>query len=113
MWGDDCDILSSAPPMCPFLLDNIVGMKVAIVVMDCLLDPACLRNMSSRAHKTQLAITNISQAGVPGLQDFVGAYKRKTAWISMMVTNSFSSLISSLAFIYELAICVIWMNAHH
>jgi hypothetical protein len=39
--------------------------------------------------KNKAAITNISQAGVSGLQDSVGAYERKHVWISTVVTHQF------------------------
>jgi hypothetical protein len=89
--ADDYGMPSIAPPMGPFPLDDSVGMKAAIAVLDRSLDPGvyseCVQWGTFR--KTRSAITNISQAGVSGLQDSVGAYERKHVWISTVVTHQF------------------------
>jgi hypothetical protein len=82
---------SITPPMGPFPLDDSVGMKAAIAVLDRSLDPGiyseCVQWGTFR--KTRSAVTNISQAGVSGLQDSVGAYERKHIWISTVATHQF------------------------
>ncbi len=76
--ADNYGMPSIAPPLGPFPLDDSVGMKAAIAVLDCSLDPGvfweCLQWGTFR--KTRSAITNISQGGVSGLQDSVGANER-------------------------------------
>jgi hypothetical protein len=77
--ANDYGMPSIAPPMGPFPLENSLGMKAAIAVLDGLLDPGvyleCVRWGTFR--QTPLAITNSSKAGVSGLQDLVASYKRK------------------------------------
>jgi hypothetical protein len=89
--ADDYGMPSIAPLMGPLPLDDSVGMKVAIAVLDRSLDPGvyseCVQWGTFR--KTRWAISNISQAGVSGLQDLVGAYERKHVWISTVVTHQF------------------------
>jgi hypothetical protein len=89
--ADDYGMHSIAPPMGPFPLDDSVGMKAAIAVLDRSLDPGvyskCVQWGTFR--KTCSAITNIGQPGVSGLQDLVGAYEQKHVWISTVVTHPF------------------------
>jgi hypothetical protein len=89
--ADDYGMPSIAPPMGPFPLDDSVGMKAAIAVLDRSLNPGvyseCVQWGTFR--KTRSAITNISQAVVSGLQDSVGAYERKHVRISTVVTHQF------------------------
>jgi hypothetical protein len=77
--------------MGPFPLDDSVGMQAAIAVLDRSLDPGvyteCVQWSTFR--RTRSTIINISQAGVSGLQDSVGAYERKHVWISTVVTHQF------------------------
>jgi hypothetical protein len=89
--ADEYGMPSIAPPMGPVRLDDSVGMKAAISVLDRSLDPGvyseCVQWGTFR--KTRSEITNISQAEVSGLQDLVGAYERKHVWISTVVTHLF------------------------
>jgi hypothetical protein len=78
-------------PMGPFPLEDSLGMRIAIAVLDWLLDPGTYDNFVQwetfqRAH---LAVTNISQAGVFGPGALVGAYKRRKMWMSEVFTHSF------------------------
>jgi hypothetical protein len=66
-------------------------MKAALVVLDRSLDPGRYADYVQweTFRKARSAITNISQAGVSGLQDTIGAYKRNRCWISKVPTHTF------------------------
>jgi hypothetical protein len=66
-------------------------MKMAMVLLDRSLDKGVYEATVhwDTFHRTMSAVTNISQAGVGGLKDSVGAYKRKRMFISGVVTHKF------------------------
>jgi hypothetical protein len=80
-----------APPMGPFPLEDVVGMKFAIAILDRSLAPGQNEEFVqwSTFRKTRSAVTNISQAGLEGLTDSIGAYERKRMWISKVPTHQF------------------------
>lgn len=80
-----------APPMGPFPLEDTSGMRVAVGVLERSLDPGSHEEFVQWAtfRKSRSVITNISQAGVNGLGDAVGAYEQKKLWISNVPTHQF------------------------
>jgi hypothetical protein len=66
-------------------------MKAALVVMDRSLDAGRYSDYVQweTFRKAWLAITNITQAGVGGLDDVIGAYEKNRCWISKVPTHSF------------------------
>lgn len=82
---------SATPPLGPFPVADVLGMRGAIAVLDRSLDKGaygpCVQWGTFR--KTMSAITNVSQAGVGGLGDSVGAYQRNKMWISTSVSHQF------------------------
>lgn len=81
----------TTPPLGPFPVNNDPGMKAAIAILDRSLDKgsygpnvqwATFRKLMSGVRKT-------SQAGVKGLGDSVGAYKRNKIWISKAISHQF------------------------
>jgi hypothetical protein len=80
-----------APPMGPFPLEDKSGMRIAIGVLERSLDPGAHEEFVQWAtfRKSRSVITNISQAGVNGLGDAVGAYEQKKMWISNVPTHQF------------------------
>jgi hypothetical protein len=90
-YGDRTGMPSVTPAMGPFPLEDSSGMKVAVAVLDRSLDKGIHAEFVQwdTFRKTRLVVINISQAGVSGLGDAVGAYERKRMWISKVSTHSF------------------------
>lgn len=88
---DRVGILSITPPMGPFPLEDVVGMAVAVAVLDRSLDAGLHEEFVQwdTFRSMRSAVTNVTQAGVHGLQDVVGAYERNRMWISGVPTHSF------------------------
>jgi hypothetical protein len=84
-------IPSITPPMGPFPFEDKFGMAVALATLDRSLDPGIYEEhvQWDTFRKVRSAVTNISQAGVSGLLDVVGAYERERVWISGVPTHSF------------------------
>ena len=82
---------SGTPPMGPFPLADVCGMQAAISVLDRSMDSGKYAEFVQweTFRKIRSAITNVSQAGVGGLSDAVGAYERKKIWISTVPTHTF------------------------
>lgn len=82
---------SATPSMGPWPLEDSVGMKAAIAVLDRSLDKGVYEdNVQWDTFRKQMStVTNISQAGVGGLKNSVGAYERKRMWISNVVSHQF------------------------
>jgi hypothetical protein len=79
------------PPMGPLPLADVVGMRFAIAILDRSLAPGQNEEFVqwSTFRKTRSVVTNISQAGLEGLTDSIGAYERKRMWISKVATHQF------------------------
>jgi hypothetical protein len=82
---------SLTPPMGPFPLKDSLGMSVAIAVLDRSLDPGNYDDFVQweTFRRSRSVVTNISQAGVFGLGELVGAFERRKMWISQVVTHTF------------------------
>jgi hypothetical protein len=82
---------SGTPPMGPFPLSDEFGMKAAMLVLDRSLDPGKYADYVQweTFRKARSAVTNVSQAGVSGLQDVIGAYERNRCWVSKVPTHTF------------------------
>ena len=82
---------SSTPPLGPFPVEDTLGMKAALMVLDRSLDPGLYSQHVQWAtfRKSMSALTNISQAGVSGLGDSVGAYQRNKLWITSSISHQF------------------------
>ena len=74
-YGERTGMPSVTPEMGPFPLDDTLGMKAAVAVLDRSLDPGLYAEhvQWDTFRKARSCITNISQAGVSGLGDAVGA----------------------------------------
>jgi hypothetical protein len=79
------------PPMGPWPLEDVLGMKVALAVLDRSLDKGVYEaTVQWDTFRRQMSgVTNISQAGVGGLGNSVGAYERNRMFISESVTHKF------------------------
>jgi hypothetical protein len=77
--------------MGPFPLMYSLGMSVAIAVLDRSLDPGNYDDFVQweTFRRSRSCVTNISQAGVFGLGESVGAFERRKMWFSQVVTHSF------------------------
>jgi hypothetical protein len=77
--------------MGPFPLEDVFGMKMAVAVLDRSLDPGLYeQNVQwDTFRRLRSGGTNISQAGVSGLSDRVGAFESNKLWISKVVTHQF------------------------
>jgi hypothetical protein len=84
-------LLLVTPPLGPWPLEDSLGMKGAITVLDHSLDKGVYEDnvQWDTFRKQMLTITNISQAAVGGLENLVGAYERKRMWISNVVSHQF------------------------
>jgi hypothetical protein len=82
---------SATPMMGPWPLEDSLGMKCALAVLDRSLDKGVYEdNVQWDTFRKQMsAVTNISQAAVGGLEDSVGAYERKRMWISNAKSHQF------------------------
>jgi hypothetical protein len=80
---------SGTPPMGPFPVRDDMGMQSAIAVLDRSMDPGKYAEFVQweTSRKTRSCITNVSQAGVGGLGNMIGAYERKKMWISTVATS--------------------------
>jgi hypothetical protein len=90
-YGDRTGKPSVTPAMGPFPLEDSSGMKVAVVGLDRSLDKGIYVEFVQwdTFRKARSVVTNISQAGVTGLEHDVGAYERIRMWISKVPTHSF------------------------
>ena len=77
--------------MGPFPLADIHGMAVACAILDRSLDKGVHEEFVQfdTFRRPRSALANITQAGVGGLGDAVGAYERNKVWISSSPTHSF------------------------
>jgi hypothetical protein len=82
---------ATTPAMGPWPLEDSLGMKAAIAVLDRSLDKGVYEaNVQWDTFRKQMsAVTNISQAAVGGLANSVGAYERRRMWISSVVSHQF------------------------
>jgi hypothetical protein len=78
-------------PMGPWPLEDNLGMKVAIVLLDWSLDKGVYEETVQwdTFRCSMSSMTNISQAGVGGLKESVGAYERNRMFILDVVTHKF------------------------
>jgi hypothetical protein len=74
-----------------FTVADGLGMKAGIAILDRSLDKEKYRpNVQwGTFRKTMSKVTNVSQVGVSGLGDSVGAYQRNEMWISTAVSHQF------------------------
>jgi hypothetical protein len=79
------------PEIGPFPPCDSMGMMSAAAVLDRSLDRGRTKHFVHWAtfRGTRSFITNATQAGVSGLSDSVGGYKKSKMWISGVVTHSF------------------------
>jgi hypothetical protein len=77
------------PKMGPFPLSDSMGMMWAAAVLDCSLDQGgSEQNVQwDTFWGTRSFITNATQAGVAGLSNTVGGYKKSKMWILGVVTH--------------------------
>jgi hypothetical protein len=82
---------SMTPHMGPWPLEDSQGMSAALAVLDRSLDKGKYKTTVQwdTFRRSKLAITNISQAAVGGLENSVGAYERSRMWIWGSVTHKF------------------------
>ena len=80
-----------APPLGPFPVKDVLGMKAAVAILDRSLDKGTYGPHVQWAtfRKLMGCITNTSQASVGGLGNSVGAYERNKMWISTSVSHQF------------------------
>ncbi len=81
----------TTPPLGPFTVNDDLGMKAAIAILDRSLDKGSYGPNVQWAtfRKLMSGVTNTSQAGVGGLRDSVGAYERNKIWISTTISHQF------------------------
>ena len=79
------------PHMGPWELEDNLGMKAAMAVLDRSLDKGVYEDTVQwdTFRRAMSTVTNISQAAVGGLEDSVGAYERNRMFISGVVTHKF------------------------
>jgi 3-hydroxyacyl-CoA dehydrogenase len=84
---DRLKLPSLTSAMGQFSLEDMVGMEVAIAVLDRSLDPGLHAEFVQweTFRRTRSAVTNILQAGVFGMGSSVGVYEQKKMWISEVV----------------------------
>ena len=89
--GERLGLGAMAPAIGPFPLKDECGMRFAIAILERSLAPGQNEEFVQWGtfRKTRSTVTNISQAGVEGLSDSIGAYERKKLWISKVATHSF------------------------
>eukprot|EP00978_Attheya_sp_CCMP212_P033780 scaffold138163_cov40-Attheya_sp.AAC.1 len=90
--GASLGLGAMAPAIGPFPLKDECGMRFAIAILERSLSPGQNKQFVQWGtfRKTRSTVTNIlSQAGVEGLTDSIGAYERKKMWISKVATHSF------------------------
>jgi hypothetical protein len=82
---------SAAPPIRPFPLEDVFGIKMAVAVLNRSLDPELYEQNIQWVtfRRLRLGGTNISRAGVSGPSDCVGAFESNKLWISKVVTHQF------------------------
>ena len=88
---DRMKIPNIVPPMGPFPLEDVHGMAIACAVLDRSLDKGLYEEFVQfdTFRRAKSALTNITQAGIGGLKDSVGAYERNKLWISESPVHSF------------------------
>ncbi len=79
----------TTPPLGPFPVNDDLGMKAAISILDRSLDKGTYGPNVQWARKLMSGLTNTSQASVRGLGDSVGAYEHQKMWISSVVSHQF------------------------
>mgnify|MGYP007080209174 CR=1 FL=1 len=79
------------PPLGPFPLEDSLGMKAAMAVLDKSLDKGSYEKTVQWAtfRRTRGAIANYHQASMGGMTDRVGAYEKNKIWISKAPTFGF------------------------
>jgi hypothetical protein len=79
------------PAMGPWPLEDSLGMKVAMALLDRSLDKGIYEETVQwdTFRRTMSAVINISQACVGGLGDYVGAYERNKMFITGVLTHKF------------------------
>jgi hypothetical protein len=79
------------PFLGPWPLEDTLGMKAAMAVLDRSLDKGVYEDTVQwdTFRRSMSAVTNISQAAVGGLEDSVGAYEQNRMFISGVVTHKF------------------------
>jgi hypothetical protein len=84
------------PSLGPLLLNNLVGIRVAAVVLDYSMDPGLHEEFIQRdmLWGIRTFINNVSQAGLDGLVDSVAAYKPNKVLMYSMVTRLFCFVFS-------------------
>ena len=77
--------------MGPFPIQDVLGMKVAVAILDRSLDKGLYGAQVQWAtfQKLMGGVINSSQAGVGGLGNSVGAYERNKMWISTSISHQF------------------------
>ena len=79
------------PPLGPFPLEDSVGMRVALSLVDRSQDKTGRHetHVQPDTHrKAQTYITNVSRAGVHGLGDHIRAHDAKKAWMPQGATHT-------------------------
>ena len=81
---------SVTPPMGPFPLEDVWGMKAAVAVLDRSFDPGLYEKTVQweTFRKLRSAVTVITQSGAEALQDVIGSYEKSRIWISRLPTHS-------------------------
>ena len=81
----------TTPPLGPFPVEDILGMKAAVAILDRSLDKGSYGPHVQWAtfRKLMSGVTNTSQAGVGGMGNSVGAYERNKMWISTSISHQF------------------------
>jgi len=79
------------PPIGPFPLEDNLGMRAALAVLDKSLDKGryAERVQWATFRRMRSAITNYHQASAMGMQDRVGAYEKSKMWITSTPTFGF------------------------
>lgn len=84
-------IPSITPPMGPFPLQDDLGMRAALAVLDRSQDATGITEkyvQPSTYRKSQACITNVYRAGASGLGDQVGANDARKVWMSSCSTHT-------------------------
>jgi hypothetical protein len=81
---------SPTPAMGSFPLSDDFGMRAALLVLDRSLDAGRYSDYVQweTFRKARLAVMNVTQAGVGGLGDVIGAYEKNRCWISKVPTHT-------------------------
>jgi hypothetical protein len=89
-YADRVGMPSITPVMGPFPLRDDFGIKGALALLDRPLDPGVYEEFVQwdTFRRSRSVVTSILQAGVTGLSDVIGAYKRNRVRISDVATHS-------------------------